>query len=408
MTLKVAIIYPSFGGVGGAEILALSQARCLRDLGLDVRVVTCSLDVERWRDQLSNLRVEILGDKDWVDKIGGRGIWIERRSKRLTATLAGVDAAIAHNYPMTCVLAASETLARKLCYCHEPNREIHLAASHPALEMRAKDNPDRESEAIRLYLDYRDRWNSPFRLTRYKMAWERRRDIASIDSMAISCTNSGYTKKLAELAYGHRPFKVLYPIIRFADRSRRRAGLDRSQLRILVHTRLESPKNIDTVLRGFAMFTSKNPTRASLHVVGEGASRATLERLTRELGIEHSVTFCGFLPEIELRRVYDTCEVFALLPVDEPFGMVFPEAASRGLLLVGPDHGGPFEIMEEGKIGFASNAFSPEALADNLERIVALSDREVDDLRDAADNSCRARFSAETIGPQMLAAYELS
>jgi len=45
--------------------------------------------------------------------------------------------------------------------------------------------------------------------------------------------------------------------------------------------------------------------------------------------------FHGFLPEAELRRVYEACQVMATLPLDEPFGMVLPEAAVRGLLLAG-------------------------------------------------------------------------
>ena len=73
--------------------------------------------------------------------------------------------------------------------------------------------------------------------------------------------------------------------------------------------------------------------------------------------------------------------------------MVFPEAAARGLLLVGPSHGGPAEILEQGALGFVADAFSPEALADVYARVVALTDSEADALRDAADRSCRQRFS---------------
>ena len=407
MSVRVSIVHPSFLGVGGAEILALSQARYLRDLGFEVRVVTCILDEQRWHDQLDGLPVDVLGAKDWIDKLGGNGVWLERRTKRLAAALSGVDVTIAHNYPMSRMLTDTHAEARKIWYCHEPNREIHLTASHPALESRANEKPDPESDAISSYLHYRGRLNSPFRSTRYKMARERGRDIASIDGMDILCANSNYTKELAVRTYGPRPFRVLYPIVRFADRGPPRAGLDRGELRILVHTRLESPKNVDTVFRGFSRFIAKQPQRAILHVVGQGASQSRLVRLANDLGIARSVIFHGFLPEAELSSIYARCEVFALLPIDEPFGMVFPEAASRGLLLVGPDHGGPFEIMEEGKIGFACNAFSPEALADNFERIVSLSDRQVDELREAADMSCRSRFSAATIGPQMLTAYDL-
>jgi glycosyltransferase involved in cell wall biosynthesis len=96
--------------------------------------------------------------------------------------------------------------------------------------------------------------------------------------------------------------------------------------------------------------------------------------------------------------------VFALLPVDEPFGMVFPEAAARGLLLVGPDHGGPLEILDGGRLGFSCDPFSPEAVAEAFRRIWRLADSEVDARRVAADDACRERFSAGVIGPQILRA----
>jgi phosphatidylinositol alpha 1,6-mannosyltransferase len=119
------------------------------------------------------------------------------------------------------------------------------------------------------------------------------------------------------------------------------------------------------------------------------------------------VRFHGFVSQSELSRIYEACEVFTLLPIDEPFGMVFPEAAARGLLMVGPDHGGPWEILDEGKLGFVADPFSAESLSEIYRRIASMSDHEVDRKREAADASCRARFSESTIMSQMNSVYEL-
>jgi glycosyltransferase involved in cell wall biosynthesis len=91
-----------------------------------------------------------------------------------------------------------------------------------------------------------------------------------------------------------------------------------------------------------------------------------------------------------------------LLPVDEPFGMVFPEAAAHGLLLVGPDHGGPLEILDGGRFGWVCDAFSPEQLAEAFARIWALDDATVDRRREEADRACRARYAVDVVGPQLL------
>jgi len=175
-------------------------------------------------------------------------------------------------------------------------------------------------------------------------------------------------------------------------------------LQVLIHSRLEAVKNVDNVLRAFALHAATDPG-ARLHVVGEGRDQDNLHRLRDELGLGQLVTFHGYLSEEKLNAVYAACDVFALVPIDEPFGMVFPEAAARGLLLVGPDHGGPFEIIDGGKLGWACDPFSPDSIAEAFAEIWALSDTEVDRRRAAADQGCRARYSESAIGPQLVEVF---
>jgi glycosyltransferase involved in cell wall biosynthesis len=139
-----------------------------------------------------------------------------------------------------------------------------------------------------------------------------------------------------------------------------------------------------------------------LHVVGEGPSLERLRSLAKEVCKEETVYFHGYLSDQDLQDVYKVCDVFALLPFDEPFGMVYPEAAARGLLLVGPDHGGPLEILDGGRHGGAIDAFSSEALCEALEQIWSLDDTAVDRRREATDRACRSRFSLAAVGPQLM------
>jgi len=405
--LQIAILHPAFLGVGGAEILALNQANCLRELGHDVRIITSAVDQQRWGAELGPFKVHLLGGRDWIDALGGRELWIARRVPRLAPCLAGADVAIAHNYPMSRVLAHAKVPVRKVWYCNEPYREIHLEAAHPTLAARLKAGVTPSCMAEQHFHRKHSRqqqWS--FGLER-KFVGEGRRDLATIEKIDLLCANSNYARELALRTYGSRPCKVLYPVVRFPEAVSSRHGLDRSELRILVHTRLVPEKNVDTVLRGFAQFASNATARVVLNVVGEGPSREPLEKLALELGIAPLVKFHGFVPESELRRIYEVCEVFTLLPIDEPFGMVFPEAAARGLLMVGPDHGGPVEILEQGRLGFVTDAFSPEGLSEAYRRICSLTDVDVDRLREAADTSCRQRFSEATIKSQMESVYEL-
>jgi phosphatidylinositol alpha 1,6-mannosyltransferase len=113
------------------------------------------------------------------------------------------------------------------------------------------------------------------------------------------------------------------------------------------------------------------------------------------------VTFHGYLSGGALSALRASSDVFLLLPLDEPFGLVFPESAAHGLLLVGPDHGGPFEIMEAGRFGWACDPFEPQAVRAALEQICRLSDDEVERRREEADRAVRQRYAADAAGPAL-------
>jgi glycosyltransferase involved in cell wall biosynthesis len=225
-------------------------------------------------------------------------------------------------------------------------------------------------------------------------------DIAGVQGLSSIWANSEYTQASVKRIYGSSGTEVVYPFVRFPERTPSRPGKSATGLRILSVTRLEWVKNLDTLLEGFALYRRRD-AGASLELVGTGPARAVLETLARKLGIERALRFHGFLSDAELDRLSASCDAFACLPLDEPFGMIFPEAIARGLLLLGPDHGGPVEILEHGKLGELAAPLEPEAIAEGLARIGSLSDAAASERRAAADRSCRARFS-ERAGDERL------
>jgi glycosyltransferase involved in cell wall biosynthesis len=162
-------------------------------------------------------------------------------------------------------------------------------------------------------------------------------------------------------------------------------------------------KNVAMILLAFHAFCAQHPGGHELHVVGEGSDETNLRALATQLGLDSAIHFHGFLEQEALEAVYARCEVMALVPVDEPFGMVYPEAAQRGLLLMGPDHGGPLEILEGGALGWTVDIFSPEPLADALAEAWQLSASEVDRRREQAAKACRSRYSPQATLPSLLA-----
>jgi len=213
---------------------------------------------------------------------------------------------------------------------------------------------------------------------------------------------SEYTRDSVLRIYPTVTAEVLHPIVGFPDRVVQKAPIARDGLRVLSVTRLEWVKNLDTLLDGFARFRQRSDPHAKLHIVGTGSALPALKELAGAMGLDSAVTFHGFLADRELDELSARCDVFACVPLDEPFGLVFPEAIARGLLALGPDHGGPAEILDHGKLGELVDPLEPDSIAGGLARLRRLNDAEVARRREAADRACRDRYSAEVVGARML------
>ena len=402
--MRMAVFHPAFESVGGAEILAATQAGFYRDQGVAPDLVTLGYDPARWASRLAGIPVRVVEKRRWTDLFSGLGRMakLRVRGRRAAEVLRDYDLVVAHNFPASTLLGMASIPGRKVWQCNEPPRSIHMREANPALTSRLHATQGHcLEEATRQFqknLTVHDRkmgWASSARARKHL-------DLEAIGTMDQIYAISEFSRDNARRIYGRCDERVIYPIVRFPEGGFGRRGLDRTVRRVLVHSRLEVLKNIDTVIRGFGDFAKQSPVPCELHVVGEGPSKERLAALARELCPAGRVCFHGYLPDQELRKVYEACDVFALLTLDEPFGMVYPEAAAKGLLLVGPDHGGPLEILDGGKLGWAIDAFSPEALGETLGEIWSLDDAEVDRRRADADQACRSRFGLASIGPQLM------
>jgi glycosyltransferase involved in cell wall biosynthesis len=402
--MRMAVFHPAFESVGGAEILATTQACFYRDQGVALDLVTLGYDPQRWAARLTGIPVRVVDKRRWTDLLQGfsRMAKLRVRGSRAAEVLRDYDLVVAHNFPASTLLGAAPIKARKVWQCNEPPRGIHMREANPTLSARVLATggvyPEAATRHFQKDLAAYDRNMGRSSSARARKAF----DLESIANINQIYAISEFSRDNARRIYGRCDDQVIYPIVRFPEGGYTRRGLDRTVRRVLVHSRLEVLKNIDTVIRGFSLFSQRSPVPCELHVVGEGPSRVGLESLARELCLEGTVHFHGYLSDQDLRKVYEICDVFALLTLDEPFGMVYPEAAAKGLLLVGPDHGGPLEILDGGRLGWTIDAFSPEALCEALEQVWALDDSEADKRRREADAACRDRFSLPAIGPRLM------
>jgi glycosyltransferase involved in cell wall biosynthesis len=403
--MQVRVLHPSLCHVGGAEILMVEQAALLRRLGASVRIRTFAYDAARWSDRVGEIPVDAL--KARVP--GRRPPSVPRhpgdpRMAWLLDDLAGADVAIAHNYPASSALGAAAKPRFRLWYCHEPPRFLYPDEVSPFLREHAARAPARLGP--RYYGSSMRSWFGALPFIGRRSAARKTRDRSGVHGLDAIWANSEYTRENVRNAYGAVDVDVVYPMIDVPESAPARHGLPSSGVAILSLSRLEWVKNLDSLVEGFALFRRRDDPHAELHIVGEGPARAPLEALVTGLGVGSAVRLHGFLSDAAVLELSARCQLFACLPLDEPFGMVFPEAMARGLLVLGPDHGGPFETLDGGRLGEVADALDPEAIAAGLARLARLSNGEADRRRALAHAAALQRFSREAVARRMKDLFE--
>lgn len=103
------------------------------------------------------------------------------------------------------------------------------------------------------------------------------------------------------------------------------------------------------------------------------AYAAELRRQASRLGVERRVVFTSHLSEEDKLAAYESCSVFVLPSLYEPFGIALLEAAAHGKPLIASRTDGPASIISEGETGF----LFPPGDAKELARLlgVLLSDQ---------------------------------
>jgi len=105
-------------------------------------------------------------------------------------------------------------------------------------------------------------------------------------------------------------------------------------------------------------------------MIGDGPERNRLEQLTRDLGIEKAVSFCGFLSHPEAMQRLGLADVLAFPSVREFGGAVVFEALALGVVPVVADFGGPGDIVHP-EVGCKVSLTNESDVVSQMEKILA-------------------------------------
>jgi glycosyltransferase involved in cell wall biosynthesis len=160
-------------------------------------------------------------------------------------------------------------------------------------------------------------------------------------------------------------------------------------------------KGLVELVRAFSTYVRRTPEPRLLHLVGtydESSSYIQeLRRVMVEEGVENRVVLHGRVSADELERLYQLADLFVMLSIStatdfEGFGLVFLEAASRGLPCLGSRGSGCHEALQEGVTGLSAFPHERELLAEHM---VSLLDRQL-----VSAEACRAWADAHSIAQQ--------
>ncbi|MBI3336882.1 glycosyltransferase family 4 protein [Candidatus Peregrinibacteria bacterium] len=191
----------------------------------------------------------------------------------------------------------------------------------------------------------------------------------------------------------------------FAKASRGKPG--EGKVKTIIHVGGIKPiKGVLEALAGCAIYRDQYSANFHLSIIGRfDPHDAYVQKVRARIAdsrLENHVTLCGFVSESELQQAYQNADLL-LLPsrtfrnTFEGFGLVFLEANAYGIPVIGPGDSGAKEAIKEGVSGYHVDPKNPEAVAEQMHRI--LDEKHID------YNACR-RWAKEHSAEKMAGTTE--
>jgi glycosyltransferase involved in cell wall biosynthesis len=172
--------------------------------------------------------------------------------------------------------------------------------------------------------------------------------------------------------------------------------------------RLSREKGTHHALRALALARERAPD-ARLLVVGDGAERPRLERLTSKLGLGEQILFLGAQPPEKMPALLASADAF-LFPTerDEAAPLVLPQAMACGLPVIASTRGGITEVIDKpGENGILVPPGDLPALVDAATTVYR-DEQLRTQLAGGALNRVRDAYTLERMVASTVAVYEVA
>lgn len=143
------------------------------------------------------------------------------------------------------------------------------------------------------------------------------------------------------------------------------------KLKLLFVGRLVPYKGADMAIEAMTHLDDRVRSKVHFTIVGDGSEKENLEKQSRNLGLDQTITFTGWVDQNETARYYKESDVFCFPSVREFGGAVALEAMASGLPCIVADHAGLGEYVTE-ETGFKIRPVSREYLIKELAKKILI------------------------------------
>ena len=139
--------------------------------------------------------------------------------------------------------------------------------------------------------------------------------------------------------------------------------------------------------------------------VEEAAYKSEMETTARALGVYDTIHWFNRLSEEQLYLRFAAADVFCCPSPYEPFGLVVVEAFASGTPVVATSHGGPVEIIEQGKTGYLAEPGDAKAFAAPIIDILLADEAQRSRMGEVAMRTAREHYAWQAVAGQIAEVY---
>jgi glycosyltransferase involved in cell wall biosynthesis len=312
--MQIAIVHPSLTVRGGAERKILLYRQFLQSKGYKVDMYVFEYKKENTFHELieEDHNIFVLPVKDnYISKIAS---WI-----KFGRQLRRYDHVIASNYPTNIVAA----------FAKNSKNTVSWICNEIAVQLIRRDNFF---------------WNIFYSFEKW---CNNKIDTVIVNSHSTGKKFYKYYLREANIVHSGIDPKAIDELM-----PEKRENWEGIKPFFLVLSRIEKHKNINFIMN-ISQKLEKISTNHKIIVAGAGDFA---EEFQNSASTKENIIYVGLVTEAEKKYLYQNCEAFLFLPLDEPLGVTMMEALYQGKQIIAFNKGGPTEIITDTTLGYLCNS----------------------------------------------------